>query len=266
MGTFTIEETRKRGQKEIARMAAKFLKDTGNHVSISDIAMAIGFTPEVVKNAINSVKRNKRDASTKKHAQLNARGRQAVKNLANNFGLRVNDFDKNDILSFQFTKRDQSPDSFLGALNKAGIQYKTLKHRGPSWHYYVQLWPKGERPSGENQKMKDKTTGNDLDGSTYIRRAQKRIAKLLNLLAGPSKTMPASQLSFELADSLAQDKGFLKALETLKTMLEKRKDIDKEELMGWVVGRMSQLDKQIKLLDRQLHKTTQTFMAPKEEE
>jgi len=264
MGTFTIEETRKRGQKEIARMAAKFLKDTGNHVSISDIAMAIGFTPEVVKNAINSVKRNKRDASTKKQAVLNNKGRQTVKGIANSFGLRINKLSNDDILTFQITRRNQDPKKFLNALNRSGIQYKTLKYEGPKGSFMVQLWPKGERPNGKQQT--EKTTGSDLDGSTYIRRAQKRIAKLLNLLAGPSKTMPASQLSFELADSLAQDKGFLKALETLKTMLEKRKDVDKEELMGWVVGRMSQLDKQIKLLDRQLNKTTQTFMAPKEEE
>lgn len=196
----------------------------------------------------------------KKQAKLNARGRQAVKGIANNFGLRISDFDNNDILSFTLARRDQSQDGFLHALNKAGIQYKTLKHRGPSWAYMVQLWPKGERPSGEKMDS-TKSTGNDLDGSTYIRRAMKIANKLL-LLAVSSKTIPASELSFELADSLAQDKGFLHALKTLKTLLEKKNDVDKDELLGWIIGRMSQLEKQINLLEQQLRKTTKTFTSP----
>ena len=272
MGTFTVKDIRKRGVQETIKMIAHFLRNVDTPVSINKIAVGVGLTPAVIQRVIDTdagkhfmgTKKIQLVASIQKRALLNAKGRQAVKNLANSFGLRINEFSNDDILRFQLTRRDQNYDGFFNALNRSGIQYKTLKHRGPSWSFLVQLWPKGERPSGEKMKNNDnKTTGNDLDGSTYIRRALK-LAHKLRIFASEAETLPASKLSFELADSISQDKGFLQALKTLKTFIEKRKNVDKDELLGWIIGRIAQLEKQIDMLEKQLRKTTKTFMSPEE--
>lgn len=192
---------------------------------------------------------------------INARGRNIVKSLANSFGYRLSKFTNDDVLHVQLTRKAQNPDNFYNALNKAGFQYKSMGQNGTQ--FAVKLWAKGERPAGKDKaKDIDKDKDKGMDKSSYIRAAE--VAKKLQEIVKLANDIPVGQLSFEQAEALGNDKGRLESLKALKALLEK--GMDKEKLLAWIDGNITQTTRQIQMLERGLKKSLQQFEAPQIDE